>query len=131
MKRAASRRWPDAPARGSKRSRRPARDRLRLRPQNSLAQGFTSAAAEADADEIWFWIAAERPRAADALVRSFDEASSMLAEFPNAGPARDDLAPGLRSFAVYPYVLFYRPITGGIEVVRVLDGRRNITPDLF
>ncbi|WGM40609.1 Toxin ParE3 [Caulobacter sp. NIBR1757] len=55
----------------------------------------------------------------------------MLAEFPNAGPARDDLAPGLRSFAVYPYVLFYRPITGGIEVVRVLDGRRNITPDLF
>lgn len=55
----------------------------------------------------------------------------MLAEHPKAGVARDDLATGLRSFPVYPYILFYRPITGGIEVVRVLDGRRNITPDLF
>lgn len=96
-----------------------------------MAKVVTNAAAEADADEIWFWIATERPRAADALLRSFDEAAAMLAEFPKAGPARDDLAAGLRSFAVYPYILFYRPISGGIEVARVLDGRRNITPDLF
>ena len=96
-----------------------------------MAKVVTSVAAEADADEIWFWIAAERPRAADALLRSFDEASSMLAEFPKAGVAREDLASGLRSFAVYPYILFYRPIAGGIEVARVLDGRRNIMPDLF
>jgi toxin ParE1/3/4 len=96
-----------------------------------LPKIVTSAAAEADADEIWFWIAAERPRAADALLHSFDEASAMLAEFPKAGLARDDLAPGLRSFVVYPYILFYRPISGGIEVVRVPDGRRNITSELF
>jgi toxin ParE1/3/4 len=96
-----------------------------------LAKVVTSAAAEADADEIWFWIAAERPRAADAMLRDFQEASAMLAMFPKAGPSRDDLAADLRSFAVYPYILFYRPIPGGIEVVRVLDGRRNITPDLF
>jgi toxin ParE1/3/4 len=34
--------------------------------------------------------------------------------------------PGLRSIAVSPHVVFYRVTAGVAEVVRVLDGRRDL-----
>jgi toxin ParE1/3/4 len=43
-----------------------------------------------------------------------------------AGRERPELAPRLRSFPAGRYVLFYRPIGGGIEIVRVLHGSRDI-----
>ena len=42
------------------------------------------------------------------------------------GRMRDDLQPDLRSFAAGSYLIFYRPIDDGIEVVRVLHGARDI-----
>jgi toxin ParE1/3/4 len=42
------------------------------------------------------------------------------------GRPRDDLAPGLRSFVVSPYVIYFRPAGDTIEVLRVLHGRRDI-----
>jgi len=36
------------------------------------------------------------------------------------------LLPGLRSFPFKDYLIFYFPLTNGIEVVRVLYGRRDI-----
>lgn len=50
----------------------------------------------------------------------------MLARNPKAGRERPDLAPRLRSFPVARYVLFYRPIDDGVEIVRVLHGSRDI-----
>ncbi|MGE5500331.1 MAG: type II toxin-antitoxin system RelE/ParE family toxin [Ignavibacteriales bacterium] len=92
---------------------------------------ITSAAAEADAEEIWRWIANDSIRAADRLVNRFEEVAHLLAQRPEMGRSRDELAHGLRSFAVGSYLLFYRPIREGIEVARVLHGRRDIGPDLF
>jgi len=42
------------------------------------------------------------------------------------GRDRDDLKPGIREVVVYPTVLFYRVSREQVEVVRVVDGRRNI-----
>lgn len=36
------------------------------------------------------------------------------------------IAPGLRSFPVGKYLIFYRLIDGGLEIVRVLHGARDI-----
>jgi toxin ParE1/3/4 len=36
------------------------------------------------------------------------------------------LLPGLRSFPFKDYLIFYVPLANGIEVVRVLRGRRDI-----
>lgn len=48
------------------------------------------------------------------------------------GREKFNLYPELRSFPVAPYMLFYRPRDdGGISLVRVIHGRRDITPDLF
>ena len=42
------------------------------------------------------------------------------------GRPRPELAPGLRSFVVHPYVIFFRPAEDTIEVIRVLRGSRDI-----
>ena len=52
----------------------------------------------------------------------------MLAEMPESGRQREKLAPELRSFAVGNYVIFYRPIENGVEIVRVLHGARDLPP---
>ena len=49
-----------------------------------------------------------------------------LAENPRIGRSREELAPELRSFSFLNYVIFYRPIDAGVEIVRVLHGSRDI-----
>jgi toxin ParE1/3/4 len=46
------------------------------------------------------------------------------------GRERIDIAPLVRSFPVNNYLIFYRLIEEGIEIVRVIHGARNI-PNLF
>jgi toxin ParE1/3/4 len=87
--------------------------------------------AEADLIAIWRHIAEESPRRADRLLDRLDETFSRLADLPYLGKARPDLAPGLRMFPVREYLIFYRPIEDGIDIVRVLHGRRNISRDVF
>jgi toxin ParE1/3/4 len=50
----------------------------------------------------------------------------MLKEHPRAGRARDEIRPGLRSVASRSYVVFYRIRSDTAEIVRVLDGRRDL-----
>jgi toxin ParE1/3/4 len=82
--------------------------------------------AEADLDDLWAYIAANNPVAADRLVDAVMEATRTHVRFPNMGQSRNDLQPGLRSFVVSPYVVFYRPLGDTIEVLRVLHGARDI-----
>ena len=82
--------------------------------------------AEADLDELWVYIAANSPDAADRMVDAVLESSRMHVRFPNMGQSRAELRPGLRCFVVSPYVVFYRPIEDTIEVLRILHGARDI-----
>jgi toxin ParE1/3/4 len=77
--------------------------------------------------DIWFYIAEQgSATAADNLLRTFDAKLQLLSDFPGIGAARPELRPRLRSFPVGNYLLFYRPIRGGIELVRVVHGARNL-----
>ena len=82
--------------------------------------------AEADVLEIWDYIADDGIAAADRWVDRLDEQFQVLAMQPMMGRARDELAPGVRSFPFGRYVVFYLPLDGGIDVVRVLHGARDI-----
>jgi toxin ParE1/3/4 len=53
----------------------------------------------------------------------------MLADNPQAGRDRSELAPDLRSFPVGNYVIFYSPTSHGIDVVRVLNARQDISAE--
>ena len=83
--------------------------------------------AEADLLTIWRWGASHfSPETADAHLRDIHRAASNLTEFPEVGVARDQLVAGIRSIVVYPTVIFYRIADAAIEIVRVVDGRRNL-----
>jgi toxin ParE1/3/4 len=79
-----------------------------------------------DLAEIWEYIAEDSEEQADAFLAAIDRKFQVLADRPGMGRARDELAEGLRSFPVGKYVVFYRPIPGGIEIIRVLHGARDM-----
>jgi toxin ParE1/3/4 len=91
-------------------------------------------AAEADLDDIWYYIARESGsfEIADRLVDSLTERFYLLSRYPHLGRRRDhDLRAGLRSFPVGEYVIIYRvEEDDNVLVVRVLRGSRNL-PDLL
>jgi len=95
-----------------------------------MAGATFAPAAEADLEAIHDHIAADNPAAAAELVARLEDLAARLAETPGMGRARPDLLPDLRSFPLGSYLLFYRPGAGGIEVVRVLHGARDL-PALF
>jgi toxin ParE1/3/4 len=64
--------------------------------------------------------------ASDKLLKKINQKCSILAQFPAMGRKRDELLPLLRSFPVDDYLIFYRPIVGGIEILRVLSGYRDL-----
>ena len=53
----------------------------------------------------------------------------MLVQDPLAGRERPELMPALRSFPVGNYVIFYVPVSDGIEVLRVMSGWRDVDAD--
>jgi toxin ParE1/3/4 len=82
--------------------------------------------ARSDLAEIWDYIADDSEVRADTFIDSIDQKFQALAERPNIGHMRDNLAEGLRSFPVGRYVIFYRVLPEGIEIVRVLHGGRDL-----
>ncbi len=82
--------------------------------------------AAADLLDIWLHIATADLTAADRLLDRIDRTCSTLAASPELGRSREELAPGLRSFPVARYVIFYRRSRTGIELARVLHGARDL-----
>ena len=87
---------------------------------------FRTRRARQDLIEIRDHVAADNPAAADALLDRIDDACSRLNEHPRLGPARDDIRPGLRYLIVGDYVVLYRLLDDGVEIVRVVHGRRDL-----
>jgi toxin ParE1/3/4 len=95
-----------------------------------MAQVIRSELARRDALEIWVNVAEGNFDAADRLMDRFEEVLNDLAETPGMGRSRDEYGQGLRSFPVGDYLLFYHAVPGGIEVVRIVHGARDL-PGLF
>lgn len=84
--------------------------------------------ARTDLDEIWLFVASDRPQAADRLLERFQTTFEVLASQPYAGESRPELGRRLRSFAVGSYVVYYRVLEADtcVEILRVLHGARDI-----
>lgn len=81
---------------------------------------------ESDVLEIAIYVARDSATAAEKLVDLFDEKLKLLARNPGLGPQRPELGRGIQSFPVGSYILFYRRIDDGIELIRVLHGARDL-----
>jgi toxin ParE1/3/4 len=88
-----------------------------------------------DLEEIVRYLDAQSPTASDRFLDEFFHATSILAGMPRLGPVRRTRGrlKGLRSWPLTtfgPYLLFYLPVEGGIEVIRVFHGSRNVDREL-
>lgn len=84
--------------------------------------------AQADLGTIWDHIAIQNgaPEAADRLLVRFYEEFRLLGSHPLMGCIRKEFGRDLRSIPVGDYLIFYRPLKSGVEIVRVLHGAQNL-----
>ena len=84
--------------------------------------------AVADLRAIFLW-ATERADRDVALrfVQRIEEVAEKLSDYPRRGRTRDEIRPGLRSI---PFeraaIIFYEVCDARVQIVRVIDGRRNL-----
>ena len=91
-------------------------------------------AAECDLEDIWLTIAADNPPAATRIVRAIGAKIDRLANHPRLGPRRPDIRSATRMLVEGPYLVLdeTQPDTDegpidAVEIVRVVDGRRDLT----
>jgi len=82
--------------------------------------------AELDLLDIWDYIADDSLDRADEFLDRIEAKLQVLALNPGLGRRREELLPGLQSFPVGNYLVFYQEIQGGIDVFRILHGSREI-----
>lgn len=84
------------------------------------------ASARQDLADIFDYIARDKPIAAGNWVSKIEQKCELIATTPEFGEVRPELGGDIRSSTVGRYVIFYRPIENGIEVLRVILGDREI-----
>ncbi len=86
-----------------------------------------TAQAEDDLIDIWLYIAQDNPAAADKLLDTIEEKGQLLADNPKLGQERPDIEKDLRYLPVGKYLMFYQIVPDGIELIRAVQGMRNLS----
>ncbi len=88
--------------------------------------------AEDDLLDIFVQIGQNSQRAAQRFLEAFDRAAQRLADMPEMGGVCEFDHPAVADLHVWSikgfpkYLIFYRPLEDGIEVVRVVLGSRDL-----
>jgi toxin ParE1/3/4 len=85
-----------------------------------------TARARRDVHCILAHIAQDNPDAARRVAAALADKFAFLARNPGAGRIRPDVREGYRSFPVYEYLIFYRILPPGVQIMRVIHGRRDL-----
>ena len=94
-----------------------------------MARCLVKPRADGDLDSIWSFITIDSPRAADATIDRLTGTFDMLLAMPQAGRARPEFGENVRSFAVDNFVIYYAKVPEGIDILRVVHGRRDFHRD--
>ena len=79
-----------------------------------------------DLIEIYQFYAGRSHRSGEKVLLSLNRQFNLLAEHPRIGRARPDLRPELRSWPHRSYIVLYRAVDGGVEIIRVVHGARDL-----
>ena len=83
--------------------------------------------AQRDLVEIWFQIAAGKgPATADHWIDRIEARCRQLAEFPESGPPRRDIADDARMLVIARWLVLYELAKGGVRIMRVVDAARDL-----
>lgn len=88
-----------------------------------------------DLKQIVVYLDARSRNAGDRFLQSFSRATDLLRQMPRAGALRRQTGrlKGLRSWPMQdfgPYIIFYMPLSDGIDILRVLHGARNVDREI-
>ena len=87
--------------------------------------------ARADLFAIDSYLAERNPLAAERLIERLLHAMQTLARMPAMGRSCAELGlPSVRRFVVEQHHIFYTPSASGIQVVRVIHGRRDVSTEV-
>ncbi|WP_293349953.1 MULTISPECIES: type II toxin-antitoxin system RelE/ParE family toxin [unclassified Microcoleus] len=95
-----------------------------------MSRYIVSPEASRDLDEISDYFAATNIEAGEKFVGEFNRKCRNLINFPNMGRSYEELAASVRGLPLMGYIILYRAIDGGIEIIRVVRGERDL-PSLF
>ena len=79
-----------------------------------------------DLEEIIDYFSSRNVDAGERFINEFEKKCKNLANFPNMGRSYDDIKPSLRGLPLAGYIIFYRIINDGIEIIRVVSGYRDL-----
>ena len=65
--------------------------------------------------------------AGECFLQEFSRKCKQLASFPSLGRSYADIELDLRGIPLESYIIFYRVIEDGIEIMRVVSGRRDLS----
>jgi toxin ParE1/3/4 len=82
--------------------------------------------ANRDLSEIIDYFTNRNIDAGEHFVDEFEKKCKYLPNFPNMGRSYENIRVDLRGVPLDGYVILYRVINGGIEIVRVVSGYRNL-----
>src|SRR5690606_8373587 len=81
---------------------------------------------ERDQIQIWKHVANDSKSAATQYIDRLHGQMRGLAALPGMGRMRTEFGANVRSFPEDDFLIFYRQSETGIEVIRVLSGRRDL-----
>ncbi len=86
--------------------------------------------ASRDLNEIADYFAKTNIEAGEEFFQDFNRKCLQLVAFPSSGRSYVEIRSDLRGLPLKGYVIFYRILEDGVEILRVLSGRRHF-PSLF
>ncbi|AGY58301.1 type II toxin-antitoxin system RelE/ParE family toxin [Gloeobacter kilaueensis] len=95
-----------------------------------MSRYLLNALAIQDLEEISDQFAKTSIEAGERFFQEFQRKCRLLVSFANSGKSYNFIRPGLRGLPVDGYIIFYRLLEDGVEILRVLSGRRDL-PALF
>jgi len=94
-----------------------------------MPRALRTEAAQKDLDDIAWYIAVHesRPRVAYKNIDDIIAKCELLANNPLLGTAKPEFGDRYRIFSHKRWVILFRPIEDGIEVLRIVDGSRDFS----
>ena len=91
---------------------------------------FINILATQDLREIADYFTAHSIEAGEKFFRKFDDRCEQLINFPKIGRSYAEIRSYLRGLPLDGYIIFYRILGDGIEILRVINARRDL-PSIF
>jgi toxin ParE1/3/4 len=91
-----------------------------------VSQYIISRPAIRDLESISSYFAEVNVEAGERFLQGFNKRCQQLVNFPSMGRRYDDLNIGLRGLPLEGYIILYRILEDGIEIVRIANGRQDL-----